>query len=1117
MGRVELACGLGVVLIWIHPEMVRSQSTAWETWELSGVIWCGDPEVWSVDSTTVTLPFHRMNASEAGTHFLWGCPASAPVNVNATTPWQALVVWEQALNGSNVNQSAVMWAAPPDTSAALSAEILAASHEAGWLDETGGVAAGRNGSDDPLEVHGPFMAAWELSEGCHAWSEPFVFNGFWEWWHDGQWKVDSWDVDGRGQTWVDTLAPLTHTQFPCLGIQVKHTSSNGDRWAFGWTPTESSPNPAPPGLTANSIELIAPDVIEGLLIDESSDASFELDVLLSCDDVEGLWQTLSPTPTLCNNTWQWTLPCSLAGGQSMVVQVSDLVDTLWCDGSGLLTLGDLAFTEIMADPTPAQYAPPSSYLEVLNVSELGFDPTALHLVDNDDTLSLEWVRPNDRSLVVPGECFLIADAAGPWEEFDTAIVVNAVGWSGLKDKGESIQLLGPDFNLVEDLVYFDDWWRDTSQDGHSLSCASPESCDALENWKPDPLGASPGKSTNLFFVPSAGDPKAMSLRKTPDGRLELQPDVPWDPRQVVILNLTSQTSSGVAPLAHAWDEEGRSVWETSLLEGAVGPFRLTIQTPPSCHADLVLADIDTLWAGHRSPQKGDLALTEILPSTHPILHSEFVEWTNVSNDTLDWKGCAWKPGACLVQSTHSLAHFQVWMGASWSPGDEVLLWEVLPGLSLTNDDGEVTLEDEWGNLLVSAEYSLCGHTDANGPSEGRSMECLPATFNPENPGSKAWQPAWRTSISQEGMSPGLATSWELSDAGTVDVNQTSWGVHEGAWVMTVPHHAPASWWAKDMWNPATEWVPFWHRGALMVRADHGPSVTQMGPVHLHWPELSFPRTPWYNTPHPFGCPKWNEVLLDPIDGHASFLEWETPEASLWTGHLHWSSNPNPDPQDFVPVSEVDWLLEPNAYPCFATCPNWVETDKHPCLSAHLPSLHGDRFLTLTSHARFEEMDLRSAEPSAWAAQEEGRSLVRIPDTEIWTSTPPPIFATPGESNGTAPMTALRDGERGWLECTPTIQPGGDRSWDVARMNWTPPQRTGLYHLTYGVQDPLRNQPLQAFEASWSSSPLEWSWKGTDENNLLVSPGPYVSVVQWIHDPTGKRGIDRCLVAVAPRR
>ena len=70
MGRVELACGLGVVLIWIHPEMVRSQSTAWETWELSGVIWCGDPEVWSVDSTTVTLPFYRrMLRSQP---LLWG-------------------------------------------------------------------------------------------------------------------------------------------------------------------------------------------------------------------------------------------------------------------------------------------------------------------------------------------------------------------------------------------------------------------------------------------------------------------------------------------------------------------------------------------------------------------------------------------------------------------------------------------------------------------------------------------------------------------------------------------------------------------------------------------------------------------------------------------------------------------------------------------------------------------------------------------------------------------------------------------------------------------------------------------------------------------------------------
>lgn len=1104
------------VLMWLQPCLVQSQMTNWETWELSGVIWCGDPEVWIVDSSSVSMPVHRMHAASAGTQILWGCPTLS--SEGGASSWRALTFWEQALHGSNANQSAVMWAAPPDTSATTSAEILALSHQSGWLDETGGFAAGSNGSADPLDTHAPLMAAWQLSEGCHTWAEPFAFTSLWDWEHDGLWKVNSWDDSGRSQAWVDTLTPLVNDRLPCLGLQVKHTSSNGDRWAFGWTPAEGSMDTLMLlGPEATSFELVSPHVLEGLLGHQDLDANLELDAALACDGVEEALPSLLPEHAQCDNVWQWQLPCSVSAGQSIVIEWHDVVDTLWRDGSGLLTRGHAAFTEIMADPTPAMHAPESTFLEVLNTSSLAFDPTALLLVDSEDTLSLEWVRRADCEVVIPGDHFIIADVAAPWADFTSAAVTRAVGWSGLRDEGESLQLLGPDLQVLEDLVFFDNWWGSASQDGQSLSCRSPSSCDDPANWWPDPWGASPGKATTLPFQSSSWNQPGVSLRRTPNETLTLQPVAPWDPRQVVSGTLTSATSTTSTSMVHAWNEEGKSLWTCPIPEGAIGPFQVTIYMPTSCVVNLELADIDTLWAGHRAPEMGDLVLTEILPSTHPVLQCEFVEWTNVSDDTLDWKGCPWEPGTCLVQASHSSDHVQTWMGPSWFRGHEDMLWEVLPHFSLTNDEGEVSIDDEWGNRLASVAYSQCGHTSSSGSNQGRSMECLPVPFLPAHSGPEAHLPAWRTCPTDCGMSPGHAEKWEPLSEEDDGPPQVSWGVLEGSWVMTVPNHAQAQWWAKEMWNPATVWTSFWHRGVLMMRADHGPSVQDMGPVSIQHPELSFPEVPWHNEASPYEAPHWNEVLLEPHEGHASFLEWKTLDDPIWSGQWHWSSHPNPNPEDFVPVSDVDWLLAPQGHPCFASCPNWVDAREPACLSANVPSLHGERVLTLKSHDQASSLDLALEEPSAWVLKDEGRSMARIPETDVWTSTPPPLWATPGKPNGPANHAATRVGFNRMLECTPSIQPGGDDAWDVALMTWTPPVGEDLYHLRYGVLDPMRNLPLQAFEAMWSTAPLQWTWKGTDDNNLLVNPGPYVAVVQWVQDATGLRGMDRCLVAVAPTR
>ena len=154
--------------------------------------------------------------------------------------------------------------------------------------------------------------------------------------------------------------PLINNRLPCLGIQVKHTTSNGDRWAFGWVSTDSMDTLNPTIPAATSVELVAPNVLEGMLHSRRPRPVLNW-MRHSCGDGD-VFQTLLPESTLCDNVWQWQLPCSLSAGHSVVIECNDLVDTLWLDGSGLLNWGDLAFTEIMADPPPrtTPQSPPTS-------------------------------------------------------------------------------------------------------------------------------------------------------------------------------------------------------------------------------------------------------------------------------------------------------------------------------------------------------------------------------------------------------------------------------------------------------------------------------------------------------------------------------------------------------------------------------------------------------------------------------------------------------------------------------------------------------------------------------------------------------------------------------------
>lgn len=1126
------------------------QTEAFSSWTHDGLAWCGTAQVWepatpndAEDSLGVSW---KLNAPNAGTQILWGCPVDSLWEVAAVDDlgnsegWAAEVRWVQEVSGSASNRSSLFWAAPPADDPQESAFLLASSMQAGWLDGTGGLAAGQTGSEDPLECHAPNVASWSVPPSCHAWSEPFALDATWSWSANGRWKVLARDDALRSATWIDTVAEPPLTRLPCLGIEVHHTSSQGNQWTFGWRPTTPGgtggpTDPSDPSVPSLSAPLPRLTLVDSLQVEGTAwplpDTPPAVEFRLTCDPEA--FPSVSPhaTGTACENVWRWNLPCPVSPGSSVLAKVDSTSTVLWRDGTSLLEWGDLAFTEILADPTPAIHAPESSYLEVMNLSEIALNPEQLHLEDSGHLHPLVWVRRPEQGLIPPGTRFVIADASAPW--LDSTIdstdlwVLKATGWSGLRDEGERVALHGPR-GLVEDLQFYATWWKDVPQDGVSLSCTSPAACDHPENWKPDPDGASPGAASSMENAQNLAQLPSLNVKRTPLGVVEWSARPAWHPEHPPHIAARHAAVTDTLVPWFSWNADGEATWMSNWPEAWEGPVRILVNPETLCTPTWTQVHWDVMWSAYRPPLPGDVVLTEILASTHSVAQAEFAEWTNVSSDTLEWHGRPWPPQSCLVQSSVPRERFRPWMGSSWWRDSTNVIWETVPTLRFSNASGTATLEDAWGNDVASSQYSVCSHTSSRAESEGRSLEKLPSAVKLGQSGLAPGPEMWRSAPLPLGMSPGTVsgtpTGWSDPPDGDGDEDETpgsfdgphhplAWGVWERKWVLKIPAEANLERFRAQDWNPHTRWVPRWHRGVLLAVADWGPDSLPRGPRHAFDDSWSFPTASWDQGPEHPELPVWNEVLTEPSEGFGSFVEWRGPSTGSWTRDWHWSSDPWATGGDFVPVSEVTWWVAEAEETCLAACPTWVEGANGRCLPADVPSLHGDRLLTLRTPEGAALLDLASLEHSPWVTDPEGRSVINLKGTEVWTSSPAHIRASPGlPNNASAGVTPSANGK---LTCSPrTLQPGGARGSDVLQITWTPPTVGDLYETEYGIVNPGGRSPMNGNQTLWAGESFQWTWHGDDERGGVVPPGTYVAVLAWRNVSEGGTGVDRCLVALA---
>ena len=1068
----------------------QAQTQTYDSLQVGATWWWGDLDQWTLAEEDALW---TLDATSEGPHVLCGCQP------DVSEPGMVALHWHQGVHGSGANRSQLFFGSSDSDNASESARQWGLTALGDSLTMGVRLSAGESGSSDALRVECPGAPPLALDGTCHNWGSPFELDGLWQPFDDQDGAFHLEDIQGR------SLHVLNHSfhaeaEMICVGIKVTRTASHGQDWAFGWRLQ------APPASQAKlQLALDGPQSLRGLVYD-----AFELDppeVFLHQAWTPSEPQPPDATPAVagvqslvpwdhgfCSNTWTATLPQPVAPGQA--ARFSHLDDTLvvWRDGSALLVQGDLAFTEVMADPTPAVHAPESTYLELVNLSSHALDPTALWLEDSDEFHGLSWPDGATPRFVPPGACWVVVDDPEQWPlGNEQPIVVKAAGWSGLRDDGESVAIVGAQGEL-ERVTFHEEWWDGTSQDGVSVSVVTPGSCDHPSTWKPDPEGASPGRLAwpvqDTVHHREVDAP--LHLRLDDQLQLHLNPDLPWDTRTtptVHLLNGPIQRAFLAFPnVSDGWTLDNFRVKPGTRLH-------IHVEETAACHHPWRTLPLDTIWTAHRPAQFGDIRMSEILSEHHPVVDAEFVEWLNVSDDTLAWGDACWPPDHTLVQATLPKFHFASWIPADVldSPG----LWEVQTDLRLTNSAGHVTLDRPDGVEVASSSYSDCAFSRPEDVGQGNSA---------------VWgEFGWRTSDSPWGMSPGWVEPL-VDSMPAIEPVQPRWGVQNEHWLMVMPPEMEEAQLQPERWSPPTEWELDWLQGLRVMRSVHPRDPNSPPPVHRYHSAWRFPTELGTSSGPSLVNARWNEVLAHPLEGHDPFLEVHTLNQSGTTGSWFWSSQEWPQPDDFIPVSDVTWHVTAQTPVCFAPCPARVQADHAACLPGNLPSLHGPRTLNLVAGGNWEEVT-----PSNDTSEDaQGRSWMRVGDSPIWALAPKRSGSTPGTANlhGTSGVSS---GSGSQLSClNPTLAPFDAQGPTTAVFQWDAHQDGDqVTAVRHGVMDPLLGVVVFQDETWTMEGRATWAWDGTSDHGQAVNPGTYVVWAQSLVDGA-RQSVEKCLVAVRGR-
>jgi len=416
---------------------------------------------------------------------------------------------------------------------------------------------------------------------------------------------------------------------------------------------------------------------------------------------------------------------------------------------------DVVFNEILADPSPSAGLPEVEFVELFNRHPTNaFNFQGWKFVNS----STEKILPS--FLLAPGEHVVLCDMnnASLLEPFGN--VIGITSFSALTNTGDSLTLKDNNNQVIDIVVYSDDWFETDSkrEGGWSLELVNPElPCANAANWKESVAanGGTPATINSQFSnAPDTTAPSVISIVILDTETIQLTFSEPMD------TSGWSSPSWDVLPFNSAIS----GVWSSQLnvvtlaLSFPIAPsnyYELVMNGIADCSGN-VIAAVNIPFAQGIAPVEGDIIINEIMADPDPsqgLPNAEFIEIRNNTANLLDLSALHLNSGYFTSQVTLEPFGFLIISdtenSTAFDANAPVAFMESFPGL--TNSGLILTLSNE-ETLLDQLQYSIDWYRDETKTEGGWSLERI----NPQASCSGRYN--WRASNSPTGGTPGFENS-----------------------------------------------------------------------------------------------------------------------------------------------------------------------------------------------------------------------------------------------------------------------------------------------------------------------------------------------------------------------
>lgn len=457
-----------------------------------------------------------------------------------------------------------------------------------------------------------------------------------------------------------------------------------------------------------------------------------------------------------------TLFSSLANGESYTVSVSgvaDLAGNIAVGEEAPFTFfipeepvaGDVIFNELFPDPNPSVGLPEFEFIELYNRSEAFFDLEGWILVNTTTE------RPLSSAVLPPEEFLILCDeeAVAAFQPFGN--VMGITSFTALANGGDSLTLRSPGGEVLDIVVYTDDWYGSSEFDdgGYTLERINPTlTCSGEFNWtaSQDDSGGTPGSQNSVFDdSPDLSAPAVFGFEVPDPQTILLNFTEPVDENSLSSVVIILDQGVEISSFELTATDQIQIELNTPLQSGVT--YTLEISGVADCEGNVLSTPQTVSILIGEMPVSGDLMISEIMADPNPAVglpEAEYFELFNASDKTLELAGCEISEVAIDFSLLMAPGEY-----LAFASEDNANLFEDLEGIVfldmstsfLTNGGRELILLSPIGEELDFVEYSEDWYGDPDKDDGGYSLELI----NPFVACSGAFN--WTASNSSQGGTP----------------------------------------------------------------------------------------------------------------------------------------------------------------------------------------------------------------------------------------------------------------------------------------------------------------------------------------------------------------------------